>query len=355
MSTFRIAGQIIASGSKKPLVGLRVEAWDKDHIFNDFVGSTVSDEKGSFQMEFNEGYFHQLFFGRRPDFYFKLFYKDRLVKDTKDHFQSNAVDGYNPVVIEVDRTAFGKPRRKELHTLKEHLSEPSSTSAYEPSRLLKGFILAMNATGQDAKDRYDHALDALCNDAEQVLPEIERVLQSTPQQDFLSRWVLIYTAVKMKHPSTLLFLKNLVLAPLSLEEPSPLFLGEETMLRTTAIEGIEYLAISGNEDALQALFQIIEEPSRSIRIAAVQGILATPEGELLRDRVAEILPEEHRFMLDIKRMDVRDVPQINDPQRFLKPGVLATTPNPPPLIEFMLRTRPQATGQIKPSPEKGKE
>lgn len=363
MSTFLIAGRIVASDSNEPLVGLRVEAWDKDLICDDLVGSAVSDDQGAFDMEFDESYFQEIFFDRRPDLYFKIFHKGKLVKDTKDHVQANVAPGYTPVVIEVDPTALGEPRRKEPHTLRMTLPEPDPIPSYGPSRLLHDFLSAMNAIGDDAQSRYDHALDALHNEAEQVVPEIDRALQSTAQQDFPSRWALVYTAVKMKHPTALPFLRNLVIAPLPMNAPadghSRSILAEETMLRATAVEGIEHLAVSGNEDALQALFRAIEQPSRSIRIAAVQGILATPGGERLRARVAAMLPEEHRFMLDIKRMDVRDVPQIDDPRQFLKPGVLRRMPSAPPLSGSMQRrtARPQATGQNTGAPklQKGEE
>lgn len=282
--------------------------------------------------------------------------------NTKDHVQANVAADYTSVVIEVDPTALGEPRRKEPQTLKTTLSEPEPTPSYGPSRLLHDFRFAMNAIGDDAQSCYNHALGALRNDAEQVVPEIDRALQSTPQQDFSSRWALVYTAVKMKHSTTLHFLRNLVLAPLPMKVPadghSRSLLAEETMLRATAVEGIEHLAVSGNEDALQTLFLAIGQASRSIRIAAVQGILATPGGERLRDRVAAMLPEEHLFMLDINRMDVRDVPQIDDPRQFLKPGVLRRMPSAPPLSGSMQRrtARPQATGQNTGAPklQKGK-
>ncbi len=47
--TFRITGRVIDSTSQQGIAGLRVEAWDKDMVFNDLVGSAVTDEQGAFR------------------------------------------------------------------------------------------------------------------------------------------------------------------------------------------------------------------------------------------------------------------------------------------------------------------
>ena len=39
------------------IAGLRVEAWDKDMICNDLVGSAVTNEQGAFKIEFTSSYF----------------------------------------------------------------------------------------------------------------------------------------------------------------------------------------------------------------------------------------------------------------------------------------------------------
>lgn len=46
---FSITGVVI-NLNKKPIPNLRVEAWDKDLLVDDFVGETVTDSKGRFKI-----------------------------------------------------------------------------------------------------------------------------------------------------------------------------------------------------------------------------------------------------------------------------------------------------------------
>ena len=63
-AAFQIAGHIIDRRSRQGLAGLRVEAWDKDLIVNDLVGSAVTDAQGRFEISFTQSYFSE--FARSP-------------------------------------------------------------------------------------------------------------------------------------------------------------------------------------------------------------------------------------------------------------------------------------------------
>jgi hypothetical protein len=65
----------------------------------------------------------------------------------------------------------------------------------------------------------------------------------------------------------------------------------------------------------------------------VQALLATARGRKLRARIARALPEDQQFLLDLKAADVRDIPQVKQPQRHLseagKRGGVTSAPNLP--------------------------
>jgi hypothetical protein len=92
----------------------------------------------------------------------------------------------------------------------------------------------------------------------------------------------------------------------------------------------------GNERALESLFDFLSVASLSVRRATVQAILATDEN--LRDRVADYLPPEQRFLLDIKPQLVTDVPQVERPERYLRDEQPQSKPLPPGLAEGERRT-----------------
>src|SRR5882724_7163628 len=101
---YRINGSVIDSGTHAAVSRLRVEAWDKDLIIDDLVGSAVTDKSGKFRIEFSTEYFKELFLDRNPDLYFKVFEDDRLLGSTENEVLWNVERGQKKIVIEVDRT-----------------------------------------------------------------------------------------------------------------------------------------------------------------------------------------------------------------------------------------------------------
>ena len=101
---YQINGHVVDDKSKRGIGGLRVEAWDKDLIFNDLVGSAVSDAQGGFLIKFSGSYFRELFFDRKPDLFFKVFSDDQLINSTEDSVLWNVEAGATPVEIAVPWT-----------------------------------------------------------------------------------------------------------------------------------------------------------------------------------------------------------------------------------------------------------
>ena len=101
---FHIQGRVTDSHSGQGIADLRVEAWDKDLLFNDLVGSAITDEQGAFQMQFDETYFRELFLDCQPDLFFRVFRENVLIKSTENSVMWNVQTTEIPVAIEVDLT-----------------------------------------------------------------------------------------------------------------------------------------------------------------------------------------------------------------------------------------------------------
>lgn len=99
---FTVSGQVINRQSRRGAVGLRIETWDKDLIFDDLVGSAVTDQQGVFLIEFTESYFQEFFLDRQPDLFFKVYRAEELIASTEDSVLWNQKTGEHPLLIEVD-------------------------------------------------------------------------------------------------------------------------------------------------------------------------------------------------------------------------------------------------------------
>lgn len=213
---------------------------------------------------------------------------------------------------------------------------PASRFSEKISRYLK----TINASGDDVEIEAQSALEDLRKDAEEVIVALAQAEPCCKQSDYPLRWALVYAACQMKHEAALPFLRNLVLTPIPPEQSklphSFSTVKEETILRTTAIEGIGHLAARGNSRAIDVLFEALDISSISIRRASIQAILTTDSG--LRERMAERIPSEFRYLLDIKPAYVTDVPQVRNPEKHLRDkSDLQKKPVPPKLLERQSR------------------
>lgn len=70
--SFRIYGKVVEEESRKPLPNLIVRAYDKDFLFDDFLGNTKTNVEGQFDIRYSESDFQELF-SKCPDLYIKVY------------------------------------------------------------------------------------------------------------------------------------------------------------------------------------------------------------------------------------------------------------------------------------------
>jgi len=201
--------------------------------------------------------------------------------------------------------------------------------------LISNFLRAAGSGGTGSERSYDRALENLRKHAAEVIVEIARAERACAAQDYPTRWMLIFAASQLEHAAALPFLRTVVASTIPPEQSkdphSWSTAAEETILRTTAVDGVARLAGRKNASAFTSLFEFLAQPSFSIRRAAAHGILAAPNGRRYASRIADLLPSDQRFILDMKRIDVRDVPQVRDPRKHLPERIRSREGAPKPV------------------------
>ncbi len=213
----------------------------------------------------------------------------------------------------------------------KHAVSPPSASPF--TTLITRYLAVMNAAGETAEREYQAVLEEMRENAAEVIVALAAAEERCDHSDYPRRWARVYAATQMKHEAALPYFRNLVLTPIPPEQSkvphSFSTVREETILRTTAIEGLGYLAAQGQRRALDALLEALNIPSVSVRRAAVQALLAADS--TLSTRILEGLPREFHFLLDLKTPHVSEVQQVRDPRKHLrqKPQKKASPPTIP--------------------------
>ena len=105
---FRIEGNVISlQGTGVP--NLRVEAWDKDLLLDDFLGSAITDAGGAFLIEFSEDRFREFFLDRTPDVFFVVYSETTKLADTRNTLVCNIGEETANVTLKVDVPAGETP------------------------------------------------------------------------------------------------------------------------------------------------------------------------------------------------------------------------------------------------------
>ena len=231
---------------------------------------------------------------------------------------------------------------------------PDGIGNNDAGRLLRNFLANVNAAGPNAETDYQAALAALRTDPSGILTEIMRAEHAANETDYPTRWSLVHAAAELRDPAALEFLSSLIRRPIpperSADPHSFSTVGEETILRTTAVDGVRSLATADVAAARDALWTFLDLPSLSIRRASVQALLAIDQSAASRSRLASRLPSDQQFLLNVKPMDVREVPQIGNPEEHLL-GQAGRAIRPPSLSRDSAESRrTPPTSRANPAP-----
>ena len=173
-------------------------------------------------------------------------------------------------------------------------------------------INLMGGVGEKAEACYQKALDGLARQSKEVVKALAEEYERLDARHYLDRWALFQLMAELKHESALDAADRVLSSRIPQEQfvDSHSFstVGEEVMIRTTAVEAVTRLAADGNARALEILLRHAGHENFSIKRAAIQGYLAHG-GEQARTTLLKALPERDHHILDIKRVDVRQVPQ----------------------------------------------
>src|SRR5262245_60374283 len=119
---------------------------------------------------------------------------------------------------------------------------------------VEAYLKSLYTSGDDADDRHTRALEELRRDPGEAVIALAKAEACCHGRDYPRRWALVYAASRMDHDAALPYLRELVLTPIPAADTRDAHAfsvaREETILRTTAIEGIGRLAARGNKQAM---------------------------------------------------------------------------------------------------------
>lgn len=81
---YDIRGQVVNLLTGDGISGVRIEAWDKDFVLDDYLGSASTVTDGSFSIRFDDSAFRDIFFDTWPDLYFKVYCYNELLVSTEN-------------------------------------------------------------------------------------------------------------------------------------------------------------------------------------------------------------------------------------------------------------------------------
>ena len=194
----------------------------------------------------------------------------------------------------------------------------------------------MGGVGDDADENYKQAVRALAGRGREALDIIVAAYETLAEDQYLDRWSLVQLIAELRVPEAVKPLNRIITSRIPAEKFKGSHdlssVGEEVMIRTTAVEGLVRLSADGVENARPVLLRHAAHRNFSIRRACVQGLMETGTDDDRRQLKRLLARRKEESLLKIRRMDVREVPQPIGGRFVVPPEVKGEVP-PPDLRE----------------------
>jgi hypothetical protein len=228
-----------------------------------------------------------------------------------------------------DTPFLGSPDTLEIKVVEHPFSFRDSRDK-ELNALIVEAVNRMGGAGDRAEDDYQAALQALKERGEEAVDVLFAEYEALPEDAYLDRWSLVHLLSELRSPRATKTLNRIITSRIPAEKAKASHdistVTEEVMIRTTAVEGVVRLSADGVEEARKVLLRHAGHRIISIRRACVQGVMETGTDADRKD-LRKLL--EHRgeaWLLEIKRIDVRDAPQATGGRFVVHPDVKTEVP-----------------------------
>lgn len=188
--------------------------------------------------------------------------------------------------------------------------------------LVADALEAMTASGERAEDDYQRTVSALREHAAAATTALVATYEALDEQHYLERWSVVQLLTDLRPTDGVEALASIARQPIPPEhsdDPAHGFstVGEEVIIRTTAVEALGRLLAGGNREAGERLLALLDNDVVSVRRAVVQAV--TEHGDArLRTRVRQALyGTDDEWMLALRRIEVAEAPQA-DGRQFLR-------------------------------------
>ncbi|HEX4697211.1 MAG TPA: hypothetical protein VH254_06025 [Candidatus Udaeobacter sp.] len=214
----------------------------------------------------------------------------------------------------------------------EHPFSFRSSKDEKLNGLIVEAINRMGGVGDDAEENYRRTLSSLRKSGLSVLELIAAEYEDLPEDSYLDRWSLVQLLAELRYPEAVKPLNRIIAARIPAEKLRKSHdmstVGEEVMIRTTAIEGLVRLSADGVAEAREALLRHAGHRTFSIRRACVQGLMQTGTDDDKRKLRRLLKERKEEGLLKIKQVNVRSVPQPIGGRFVVPPQVKSEAPPP---------------------------